>query len=181
MKTRIASLTNSFDENSVSVFKSSFKVLFGVIFLAAMAQLRVQIPGWIVPFTGQTLGVMAIAAWLTPKEAVAATMSYLLVGALGLPVFTGFGSGITLGPTLGYLIGMPISAYMMSVYLHRKPKHSFAEITLVGVLGSLVTISFGVVTVTYFTGFKMAILAGVLPFLPIEIAKAAMVASFRKK
>lgn len=60
-----------------------------------------------VPFTMQSFACFLLGALLGRKRGVLAVLLYLLLGAFGLPVFSGFRSGIgaLLGPTGGYLLG----------------------------------------------------------------------------
>jgi len=70
-----------------------------------------------VPVTLQTLIVMFAGILLTPKEAFLSMVLYLVLGIIGLPVFSGFASGIgiLLGPTGGFLLAFPLSAMLMSI------------------------------------------------------------------
>ena len=67
----------------------------------------VTVPLGPVPFTLQTFVVVFALVVLPPKEALAAIACYLLMGAVGLPVFSGMrgGLGVVLGPTGGFLWG----------------------------------------------------------------------------
>jgi len=60
-----------------------------------------------VPFTLQTFAIFCSLGLIGGKRGTAAIVVYLLLGALGLPVFAGFsgGIGILLGVTGGYLLG----------------------------------------------------------------------------
>ncbi|MBR5262612.1 MAG: biotin transporter BioY [Clostridia bacterium] len=66
----------------------------------------IQVPS-AVPFTLQTFAVVLVSAVLGAKKGAAATLVYLLLGAVGLPVFSGFqgGVGALLGATGGYVFG----------------------------------------------------------------------------
>lgn len=74
----------------------------------------IQVPS-AVPFTLQTFAVFLIAATLGAKRGVAATLVYLLLGAVGLPVFSGFqgGVGTLIGATGGYIFGFIFSAFIV--------------------------------------------------------------------
>lgn len=69
-----------------------------------------------VPFTLQTAVVILIALLLTPKQAAATTGVYLLMGAIGLPVFSSMtgGLGKLLGPTGGFLFSYLIGTFIAS-------------------------------------------------------------------
>ena len=68
-----------------------------------------------VPFTMQTFGVFLAVAVLGGKRGTLAVGTYLLMGAVGLPVFAGFSGGIgyMLGSTGGYIVGFLLSAIVM--------------------------------------------------------------------
>ena len=67
----------------------------------------VTIPFGPVPFTLQTLAVALVPQVLARREAVFTVAAYLVLGAIGLPVFSGFqgGIGVLAGPTGGFLWG----------------------------------------------------------------------------
>ncbi len=68
-----------------------------------------------VPFTMQTFGVFLTVGLLGGKKGTAAVALYLLLGAIGLPVFAGFAGGIgyMAGATGGYIAGFLLSALVM--------------------------------------------------------------------
>lgn len=74
----------------------------------------ISIPGQI-PFTLQTMGVFLAVGLLGGKRGTLAVLVYVLMGAVGLPVFSGFTGGIgrLLGATGGYIIGFLASALLM--------------------------------------------------------------------
>ena len=71
----------------------------------------ISIPA-VVEFTMQTFAVFAALNLLGGKRALIAVGVYLLMGAIGLPVFAGFNGGLSalLGPTGGYLVGFAAMA-----------------------------------------------------------------------
>lgn len=68
-----------------------------------------------VPFTLQTFGVFLTVAVLGGKRGTMAVLLYLLMGAVGIPVFAGFNGGIgaLLGSTGGYIVGFLLCALVM--------------------------------------------------------------------
>lgn len=79
-----------------------------------------------VPFTLQTFGVFAAVGVLGGKRGTFSVLVYILLGAVGVPVFSGFngGIGILAGKTGGYIIGFLCSALVMwgmEAALGRKP------------------------------------------------------------
>ncbi len=89
-------------------------VLIGA-FAALMAICAwITVPGT-VPFTLQTFGVFIAFYLLGGKRGTIAVLIYILLGAVGLPVFSGFkgGYGVLIGTTGGYIIGFLFSALVM--------------------------------------------------------------------
>ena len=74
----------------------------------------ITVPGTI-PFTLQTMGVFLAVGLLGGKRGTVAVLVYILMGAVGLPVFSGFAGGLgkLLGMTGGYIVGFLVSALLM--------------------------------------------------------------------
>ena len=74
----------------------------------------ISIPG-LIPFTLQTMGVFLAVGLLGGKRGTVAVLVYILMGAVGLPVFSGFAGGLgkLLGMTGGYIVGFLVSALLM--------------------------------------------------------------------
>lgn len=89
----------------LSVRDMAFIALFAAL-TAVCSGLTIALPGT-VPFTMQTFAVFAAVAMLGGLRATLCVLVYLLLGAIGLPVFSGFqgGLGVLLGKTGGYLVG----------------------------------------------------------------------------
>lgn len=90
-----------------------------VVYIGIMAAVM-AVTSWIsipaaVPFTLQTMGVFTAVGLLGGKRGSLAVLVYILLGALGLPVFAGFtgGIGMILGTTGGYIVGFLVSALLM--------------------------------------------------------------------
>mgnify|MGYP002409466326 CR=1 FL=1 len=95
------------------------------------------IPIFSIPVTLQTLIIMLTAFFLKPSEAFISVLLYLVLGFIGLPVFSGFNSGIAyiLGPTGGFLLSFPISAFLISYF---KGGLSFGRLLIVNILFGIV-------------------------------------------
>ena len=74
-----------------------------------------------IPFTLQTMGVFLAVGLLGGKRGTISILLYLLIGAVGVPVFSGFkgGIGALAGPTGGYLIGFVGTALIMWLFTAR--------------------------------------------------------------
>src|SRR5215208_6670677 len=79
---------------------------------AVAAQIAIPLPFSPVPFTLQVLAVILSGLLLGPRYGALAQVVYVLLGAVGLPVFAQFsgGLGVVLGPTGGYLLSYPVAA-----------------------------------------------------------------------
>jgi biotin transport system substrate-specific component len=97
--------------------------LAGSWLIAGLAQLEAHLPFTPVPVTGQTLGVLLVAASLGPRLGGASIALYLVQGAAGLPFFAGGTSGwdvLTLGSvTGGYLWGFAVAAAVVGSLAER--------------------------------------------------------------
>ncbi len=105
-----------------STAKSRFQVtdlVFTALFAALTAVcaiIAVPLPMTTVPVSLLVLGVFLTGALLEKKLAFLAQVVYLLIGAIGVPVFAGFSSGVGVlfGPTGGYLLASPVMAFVIA-------------------------------------------------------------------
>jgi biotin transport system substrate-specific component len=87
-------------------------ILIGTALISLGAQVVFYVPGNPVPFTGQTFGVLLSAGALGFRRGLAASALYVIIGAVGLPVFAGgkHGLDIVLGASGGYIIGFVVAS-----------------------------------------------------------------------
>lgn len=90
----------------MSALDIAYAALFAAL-IAICAWVSVPAPKPFVPFTMQTFGVFAALLCLGGRRGLYSVLVYLLLGAVGLPVFTGFrgGAGVLFDATGGYLLG----------------------------------------------------------------------------
>lgn len=119
-----------------------------MVYIALFAVL-IAICSWIsipmtVPFTLQTFGVFVTVGVLGGKRGSLSVLIYLLLGAIGIPVFSGFKGGIgsILGTTGGYIVGFLLSALLMWGMEKLLGKHTWV-LAVSMVLGLLVCYAFG--------------------------------------
>lgn len=149
----------------------AFAVLTGI---GAVIELR--LPGNPVPITLQTMIVSLAGVLLGPWLGAASQALYLLVGALGAPVFAGGGFGIPhlLGPTGGYLLAFPLAAAVTGWLAGTPRKGLLPGLRLAAAiaLGTVVIFGGGAAQLSWFTGDPVgALRLGVLPFLPGDVLK----------
>ncbi|RCK70966.1 biotin transporter BioY [Desertihabitans brevis] len=103
-----------------------------------------------VPITLQTFAVVLAGAVLGPRRGFLAVLLYLVVGAVGLPVFSGgaAGVGVFAGPTAGYLVSFPAAALVTGLVVRRLPLRRLSTsvplVLLAALAGSLVTHVLGI-------------------------------------
>lgn len=104
-KRKIASYTGR-RSRSFSV-RDLTRVALMTAILAVCGWITIPLPEPMVPFTLQTFGVFLCLLILGGRDGTLAIAAYLLLGAVGAPVFSSFrgGLGVLLGSTGGYLTG----------------------------------------------------------------------------
>ena len=144
---------------------------------------KFEIPTEPIPFTLQTLFVLLSGAFLGKKDGFIAQSIYLMLGAMGLPVFAGPIAGIAklFGPTGGYLLSFPFAAFITG-YFFKKESSIF---TLIGaaLLATFTIYFFGIMhlNLLYMHNINNALMSGFTIFSVWEIVKlTAAVAIFKK-
>lgn len=147
--------------------------------ICILAPVSLPLPMSPVPISLTSLVLFMVVYVLGWKAGTVSYVIYLLVGILGLPVFTGFSGGIAklAGPTGGYLIGFIFTAVISGWILERySGKMVF---TVLGMLiGMLAAYFIGTIWLAEITATNMveALAIGVLPFLPGDIMKIFLAA-----
>ncbi|MCD6373778.1 MAG: biotin transporter BioY [Thermococcus sp.] len=151
-------------------------VAFAGLFAALTAVgAQISIPIGPVPITLQVLFVLLSGLILGARLGFLSQLVYVVMGALGIPVFAGLQGGIAViyGPTGGYIIAFPIAAYLAGLFAERLGRKGM----LIGsALGVGVIYFLGWLRLGLFLGgdFKKAFFLGVTPFLPVDAVKAAV-------
>jgi biotin transport system substrate-specific component len=81
---------------------------------------QIALPGG-VPVTAQSLGIMLCGTVLGARRGALAVGLFLLLVALGLPILTGGrgGLGVFAGPSVGFLVGFPVAAFVAGLVTER--------------------------------------------------------------
>ena len=127
-----------------------------------------------VPISLVPLAIFLSVYILGTKKGTIAVLLYLFIGAVGLPVFSGFagGFGKIAGPTGGYLLGYIFMALIAGWFIHRF--YDRIAIQFLGMLlGLAVLYAFGTAWLSISAGmtFKAALAAGVIPFVAFDVVK----------
>jgi biotin transport system substrate-specific component len=149
---------------------------------AAAAQITVPLSP--VPFTLQVLAVILSGLLLGVRHGALAQAVYVLVGAVGAPVFAGFtgGLGHIFGPTGGFLISYPIAAAVAGFAARTLARDSRRRALWIGFLwgcaGLAVIYILGTTWLAVVSGLPPteAIATGVLPFVFFDLIKVGLAA-----
>lgn len=132
----------------------------------------ISIPVNQVPYTLQTLVVFLLLLLMNYKNNIIIFMIYLVMGLIGLPVFSGFSSGIT--PTLGFILGFIISPF---IYLILNKIIKIKNINLknfINLFVNMIIINL-IATIFYMLymdiDFIASLLICVIPYILVEILK----------
>lgn len=166
-------------ENQILV--SALSVVLGVVMIGLLAQIKIALPWTPVPVTGQTFGVAILALMWGSRLSLITFITYLGIGFLGVPVFAGGLSGLLVGPTFGYLIGMMVSSWVVGKLSDRGWSESFKTALGACYIGSLITFLCGVGVLSFFIPADKLLIAGVLPFLPGDLIKNILAATLIRK
>lgn len=149
-------------------------VLTAVIVI--MSQISIPMPSG-VPMTMQTFAITLAAVVLGAKLGGFSALIYILLGAVGLPVFAGFTGGFSyfVDPTGGFIISFPIMAYIIGLGIDLNHRFKGAFIICL-ILGTIVNYVFGTFFFCFLTNSSImaGIAACVLPFIPTAILKAIL-------
>ena len=149
--------------------------ILGALLLTISA--KIKIPFYPVPMTMQTFVVLFLGIALGPKIGLLTVSLYLFEGIFGLPVFAGTpekGIGLIYftGPTMGYLIGFLVAAYIAGSFKYDKG-------TINTFLKLILSVSFiyilGIIWLGALIGWEKPIFKlGAQPFLLAELFKLTL-------
>ena len=142
---------------------------------AVLAQIEIPLP--LVPISGQTLAVGLTATIIGSRLGAIAMICYACIGAVGIPVFSGFAGGfqVIVGPTGGYIIGFILTAYVTGVILE-KTNFTLPMAVLANLVGMIITLTTGMLQLKFVMDltWTAALASGVYPFIVVGIIKALL-------
>ena len=163
-------------EEGKGKIKTATLALIGLIaaITCIMGPFSIPLPFNLVPISLTNLVIYFTMYILGMKKGTISYCIYLLIGLVGLPVFSAFtgGPGKLLGPTGGYLIGFIFLALISGFFIDKWGNHMLLCMTGM-VLGTMVCYMFGTIWLAYQAqmNFGAALWAGVIPFLPGDLIK----------
>jgi biotin transport system substrate-specific component len=150
-------------------------VLVFLVLTSLGAFVRIPLPFTPVPITLQTFFVLLSGAFLGGNLGAFSQFSYALLGILGLPIFSGAGSGLfyLLGPTGGYILGFVLASYFVGRFIKYSQNNLFSVFALF-VLSDFILLLCGMVWLKLILGcsFTKLLFIGFIPFLPGDLIKS---------
>jgi biotin transporter BioY len=153
-----------------------------VVGFACLTAALAQISFWIgpVPITGQTFAVLVTGALLGSRRGALSQLSYLAIGATGIPFWFALGGppGIArlVGPTGGYLIGFVAVAFVVGWLAERGWDRRVWTAALAMLAGESVLYVFGMLWLVHFVPVDKVLQVGLYPFVIGDLVKLAAAA-----
>ena len=166
-------------KNSFSVKELVLTALFTAVTVVCA---WISIPIGTIAFTLQTFAIFCALLILGGRNALFSIIVYILLGAVGLPVFTGFkgGAGVLFGPTGGYILGFILMALIYWAGTRLLGEKLPVRIALM-LAGLAVCYVFGTLWFVYGYSkgesaitFRRAAEICVIPFVPFDLLKLVL-------
>ncbi len=178
--------------NNTKDIKKNFKTID--LAYMALGAVLITICSWIsiptaVPFTMQTFAVFFVLSTLGGKRGTVAIIVYVLLGAVGVPVFAQFSSGIgiLLGNTGGYIVGFIFMGLFYWLIVGLLGKKIWVEI-LAMIIGIVVLYSFGTAwfmivyaKVNEAVGLTTVLAWCVIPFIIPDLIKLGLAVALARR
>lgn len=142
---------------------------------------QLSLPIGPIPITLQTMAVLLIGYFLSPKNALIVTFTYSLGGLIGLPFFSNFQGGLQsiLLPSFGFILAFPIAAFLQAKVLERIEFPTTNHLIIAGVINVMTTYFIGLIYMATILNFYLGqdlsftgiLMAGLIPFIPGDILK----------
>lgn len=158
---------------------NTYKLALTAVMTAVICVLApFSLPIGVVPISLTNFAIMLGVFVLGWKRGTISTLLYLLIGLIGVPVFSGFsaGPGKLFGPTGGYLIGFIFLAIISGLFIEKFSDKIYMYV-LGMILGTIVLYGFGTAWLAYqaHLSYGAALAAGVIPFIIGDAAKIVVV------
>ncbi len=162
-------------------------IMIGILIICS----QLALPIGPVPITLQTLAVFVIGYLLTPKNAVMATLLYLVLGLIGFPIFSNFTGGLQafLLPSFGFALAFIPATYLQAKYLNKHSRFNVRNLAIAGLINTVVTYGIGLTYMTFILNiylesqlsFMGILFAGFIPFIPGDIIKLTLAITLAKR
>ena len=157
------------------------ELTLAALFVAVTAVLsQIVIPMPLVPFNLAVLAVFLCGSLLPKGAALLSQLCYLLLGAIGVPVYAQFSAGpsVLFGVTGVYLMAYPVMAWLVALLIEKWAGDAFWKRMAVMVAALLPCYLFGTAWFAIYMkkGFVEAAMAACIPYIPFDLAKGAVAA-----
>lgn len=147
--------------------------------IAALGLIPKVTLGFGVPITAQSLGVMMCGAILGSKRGGLSVLLFLLLVAIGLPLLSGGrgGLGVFAAPSVGFLVGWPIAAFVTGLIVENWRNAPLVIVaSIASVIGGIIVMyAFGIAGMAFILDKTLTEAAAlVLAFIPGDILKAGI-------
>ena len=166
-------------ENTKKITSTRQLTLIGVMSAVICVLGPLSLPIGLVPISLTNLAIYFTIYVLGRKRGTISYVVYLLIGLIGIPVFSGFSGGFPklAGPTGGYLIGFIFMAFISGIFIDKFSNKIY--VCFFGmVIGTIVTYLFGTAWLAYVAhmAFNKALAIGVFPFIIGDLIKIIIAA-----
>lgn len=166
--------------NTRPSWDAKFIALIGVMtaVICVLGSLSIPIPMSPVPISLANFAIFLAVYALGARMGTISCLIYLLIGLIGLPVFSSFSGGAAklLGPTGGYLFGYILMALISGIVIDRSKGNRIIQFFGL-VLGTAVCYLFGTLWLAWQASMTVqgALAAGVIPFIPADFVKIILI------
>ena len=180
----------NFSSKELTILERVITICFFSGLTALCAQIAFSVPWTPVPYTFQTFAVLATGVYLRRNDAFMSGCLYLLVGAMGAPVFAEGGDALFDSGKLiasgGYLMAFPIASALVAEGLDRSRTAGVADLKAQIICWTVAMIPVYVIGTlwlaeSYSVDFAQAFEWGVEPFLIWDFAKIVVMALITTK
>ena len=166
--------------NTASKVKKMCYVSLATAIICVLGPLAINIPVSPVPISLAIFGIYIAAYVLGAKLGTVACILYIITGLTGVPVFASYTGGPQklLGPTGGYIIGYIAVAFVSGLFIDAFPDKILMHLTGM-LIGVTICYAIGTLWLSLSAGMSLnaALMAGVIPFIPMDIVKMVIAAA----
>lgn len=149
-------------EVSVKNLKARDLVMCSLFVALIIVGTFIRIPIPVLPFTLQLLFTMLAGLLLGPELGASAVIVYIILGLIGLPVFTeGGGFAYIFKPTFGYIVGFAVGAYATGKIANKEKRPDMKRLLIANFVGLAIVYIFGMVYYYFISNFYLASPIGV--------------------
>ncbi|NNE55863.1 MAG: hypothetical protein HKN32_07580 [Flavobacteriales bacterium] len=157
--------------------RADFLVKWGISVMAIclLAPISIQLSGS-VDLTLQTLIILFVACVWGFGLGLLSTLTYIVLGTLGLPVFSGYSSGfeVVFGPHGGFFFGFLVAASVVGYFAERLVPKAFIKLLLLWIAGHLIILILGFFWLQSIAPSDKSLIENVLEFSSGVMIKSAL-------